>query len=515
LLEGIQKSKRKGHLCATLAEICLKREELEMAVRGAIRAVELGTDLYIAYHLVAQLLDRYGEFRAKQRVLSGVPTELEPRMVDRIRRLSEQQDSEVVKKLVETFAAELRQAVSSQRKATSKPREKPDREHDGFDLRMGLLEKMAKRIHALPQPGVTQTDIWSGSNGDFARALERTVEVVLIKSIAQQLAKIPTLDCPGSEKKHLLAEERDRMEVIIKVPGRKTPEVMFLLAMQSIVSAAIEHRSELTEEERASVSAVCDWLSACRFCWNPITSSESICPTCGRVLDWGRPIGAGVVGILLLASGVFLGPNIYSDSWRAVVTWGGSLSGGLFLFIAVGQLVVFIRSGAFTSKPHREKSQRLKPVYPAEEVVSRKLKEKRYMRGKEGKTATEIERKGDTPVHALSNSPSSFAEAGSAREKAIAWWNSPESARSRSRGYAICDMCNKKITQGEGLLVPGEMTSKHTRDESRNILTDIMGLPGGVADNALGATEEAMAASPSVICESCAKSLGLSPKDRT
>ena len=105
LLEGIQKSKRKGHLCAMLAEICLRRERLEMSLRAAIRAVELGTDLYIAHHIVAQLLEHYGKPQAAQRVLSGVPTELESWLVEQIQGLARRQSSEVTRRVIEEFAS--------------------------------------------------------------------------------------------------------------------------------------------------------------------------------------------------------------------------------------------------------------------------------------------------------------------------------------------------------------------------------------------------------------------------
>jgi len=106
-LEGIQKSKRKGHLCATLADICLKRGHLDLALPAAVRAVELGTELYIAHHLVAEMLELYGLRAAALALRAGIPAPLEDWLAADIRQLAEQQRSEETRAYLRRVSAKL------------------------------------------------------------------------------------------------------------------------------------------------------------------------------------------------------------------------------------------------------------------------------------------------------------------------------------------------------------------------------------------------------------------------
>ena len=65
-----------------------------------------------------------------------------------------------------------------------------------------------------------------------------------------------------------------------------------------------------------------------------------------------------------------------------------------------------------------------------------------------------------------------------ARELAVAWWNSDQGARSRARGFAICDSCNSRIAVGEGYLC-------------NPAVVGVGGIPS------------AMFSSPDLVCESC------------
>ena len=106
-LEGIQKSKRKGHLCATLADICLKRGHLDLAVPAAVRAVELGTELYVAHHLVAEMLRSYGLRAAALTLRAGIPAPLEDWLATDIRQLAEQQRSDEMRAYLRRVSTKL------------------------------------------------------------------------------------------------------------------------------------------------------------------------------------------------------------------------------------------------------------------------------------------------------------------------------------------------------------------------------------------------------------------------
>jgi hypothetical protein len=75
---------------------------------------------------------------------------------------------------------------------------------------------------------------------------------------------------------------------------------------------------------------------------------------------------------------------------------------------------------------------------------------------------------------------------------------------------AVCDMCNGSMPRGTGLLVPGKSTSSSFKKGASNILS-MMGLSADETRSAIDETADELAASPSLVCDGCAGTLGLSP----
>lgn len=77
---------------------------------------------------------------------------------------------------------------------------------------------------------------------------------------------------------------------------------------------------------------------------------------------------------------------------------------------------------------------------------------------------------------------------------------------------AVCDMCNKSMARGTGLLVPGKETNSSFKKEASGFLS-MMGLSADESRSAIDETADELAGSPSLVCEGCAGTLGLSPSE--
>jgi len=78
---------------------------------------------------------------------------------------------------------------------------------------------------------------------------------------------------------------------------------------------------------------------------------------------------------------------------------------------------------------------------------------------------------------------------------------------------ARCDSCNRELSRGTGLLVPGSKTADRAVSEAKQIFS-ILGLGEDDMKAATKYTGDQMAASPSLVCDSCANGLDLSPGER-
>ena len=78
---------------------------------------------------------------------------------------------------------------------------------------------------------------------------------------------------------------------------------------------------------------------------------------------------------------------------------------------------------------------------------------------------------------------------------------------------AVCDMCNKSVPRGTGLLVPGKKTSSSFKKEASDFLS-MMGLSADESRSAIDETADELASSPSLVCEACASTVGLSESEK-
>lgn len=108
LHEGLIRSRRKGELCALIAEIGFDRDDFCLLVEAAIRAVEFGTDLWFSHHVLSQLFAKLGMAKVSKAVLSGVPTELIDSYIEKIHRLATADKMAEVQRSLDDFCDRMR-----------------------------------------------------------------------------------------------------------------------------------------------------------------------------------------------------------------------------------------------------------------------------------------------------------------------------------------------------------------------------------------------------------------------